>query len=169
MAELQDVTITSSFFPPLSSLCNGRWENAPSRTALTASNVAYIFYPLAINASGQNPSPGLISLGTDPHYPHKLYWRIPGASLGGMLSAVALRAVFSLSANNWEVEMIKALRSRLTINKFAVGISGKDRGRGEDEEGRGGRQGKGQRGTQKRVAEEGNSRITYSSKRNTRG
>jgi hypothetical protein len=127
--------------------------------------VAYIFDSLAINASGQKPSPGIIPLGIDPHYSHKHYWRIPNASPGGILSAVALRAVFSLSTTDDELGMVKVLHNHLILKHVLSG-----EGRGEDEEGRGGRGGKGRRGTQtrKRAAEEGNSRITRSSDKRAR-
>ncbi len=160
--ELQDVTISSSYFPPLSFLHSGQWGNAPNRTSSrpsTASDVAHIFDSLAINA-GQKPSPGLIPLSIDPHHPHKQYWRIPKASPGGMLSAIVLRSLSSTDEMLGIVRYLHALLILLLIQKkrdgLDVGLS------------RGSRGGKGQ-GTQKRAAEEGSSTSHSSNKQSIKG
>ena len=156
--------MSTSFLPPLSVLHNSRWEKAPTRTSSTAPNAARIFDSLALNNSGQRPSPSLIPLHPDqPHYSHKRYWRLPGTALGGILSAVVLRAIVSPSSADDELEMVRFLHGLLVVRKSGLdaGLSGE--GRREDEGGRGrrgggrggGRGGKGRRRTpQKRAAEE---------------
>jgi hypothetical protein len=124
---MQDFEHCTPFFPPLSVLHNGQWENAPTGTASTAPNVARIFDPLAVNASHQCWSPGLIPLHPDqPYYSHKHYWRLPKTTLGGILSAAALRATFIPMANNELVKMLKVLHSFLILRKLGVdvGLSG---------------------------------------------
>jgi len=170
--ELRDVTYCTPFSPPLSILRNGQWENAPTRTASTAPNVAYIFDPLAVYATGQRPSPSLIPLHPDHRdYPQKRYWRLPRTSLGGILSAVVLCAINSPSTADDELEMVRVLHRLLTLKKAGgvdAGLSGdagpSGEGCREDERG-GGRGGNGQWGThQKREREdeedEGNTRSS---------
>lgn len=172
--ELQDFTHCTPFFPPLSILHNGQWGNESTRTPSIAPNVARIFDSLAVNASGQRPSPGVIPLHPDhPHYPQKQYWRLPKTTLGGILSAVMwhVRANLFTADRSDELRMVELLHCLLTLKEFSVdaeltsdtGSSGEDCR--EDEEGRGGRGGDGRRGTpQKRAAEdEGNTNNKHSS------
>jgi hypothetical protein len=164
---MQNVTISTSFFPPVYTLNNGLWERAPNQDLSTSPTVAHIFNPLAVNASHQHPSPGLIPLHSDqPQYPHKLYWRLQNASLGGILATIVFRAVVNSTISD-ELELARDLRRNLTRIRPLPMPSGEGSG-GK----RGGRRGgKGQQGTPKPAAEEeGNRRVTRSStKRGPRG
>ena len=87
-------------------------------------------------------SPGLIPVHPDqPNYSHRRYWRLPKRALGGMLSAVILRAIISPSTADDELGMVRVLYGVLTLrNRGSVGAelsAGPSGGRG----GRGGRGG----------------------------
>jgi hypothetical protein len=159
--ELQDVTISTSFFPPVYILSNGLWVKAPNQTVSTGPTVAHIFDPLSVNASHQHPSPGLIPLHSDqPQHSHKLYWRLQSASLGGILSAVMFRAVVSSSLAD-ELEMARGLRRILKRRSRGDAVTSVVRGGGRRGSKRGG---KGRQGTSELAAEEeGSTRATRSS------
>jgi hypothetical protein len=167
------VTISTSFFPPLSILHNGQWEKAPAWTVSTAPKVARIFDSVTVNVLGQQPSSALIPLHPDqPHYSHKRYWQLPKTALGGILSAVVLHAILSPSTADNELNMVRVLYSLLTLRKWGgvdAGLSSEGCREDEGGGGRGGRRGdEGQQGCQgtpqKRAAEEeGNTCNTRSS------
>jgi len=158
--QLRNVDFMAGYFPPPSVLRNGRWEDARTRSTSTGPNVARIFDSLAVNDSGQRPSPGLIPLHPDhPHYSPKQYWHLPKTSLGGILSAVVLRAMNSPSTADDELEMVRALHMLLRRRRMGGVDAGPSGPSGEDHrenEGGGGRRGgKGRPGIpHKRAAEE---------------
>jgi len=120
-AKLEGFTHCTPFFPPLSMLCNGQWENAPTGTASTIPNVAYIFDPLSVNASHQPQSPSLIPLHPNHlHYLHRQYWRLPKTTLGGILSAAILHAMttptIGTTANQELLLMLRSLYAHLILN-----------------------------------------------------
>jgi hypothetical protein len=142
--ELRDVTISTSFFPPVYILSNGLWQMAPNQTVLTGPTVAHIFDPLTVNTSRQHPSPGLIPLHSDQaQFARKQYWRLQNASLEGILSAVVFRAILNPSHTD-ELELAKDLHCILT-HRRPLGVDAVPSGEGG--EGRSG--GKGEQGTPK--------------------
>jgi hypothetical protein len=161
--ELQDVTVSTSFFPKLSILCNGRWENAPDRTV--APNAAYIFDPLVVNVSDQHPSFGLIPLHTiHPQHPYKRYWRLQNASLCGILSAVILRSNLSAVTHK---DVVRLLYSHLFLMKTPiVSDSGSSDEGSREDVGCGGWRGRKRRIQEQEAEEEGNTRSgRFSTKR----
>jgi len=132
---LQRLTHCTPFFPPLSVLHNGQWENAPTGTASTAPNVARIFDPLAVNSSAQHPSPSLMPLHPDhPDYSHKRYWRLPKTTLSGILSAVVWRVTALPFNDDDESGLVGILHALLVFRAFDIraGLGG-DAGRGSGE------------------------------------
>ena len=189
-AQLQGVTLPSTFFPPLSIVHNGKWEIAPHWTVPLAPNAAHIFDSLAINGLDQCPSPGFIPLHPDdPQYSQKRYWQLQNINFGGVLTAIILHGVLTPYTND-ELKMVKVLFSLLTISKLGgvdtgpsdnpgpggnaanAGPSGNPRPSGEGhreiEGSRGGRGKRGNKGRQKKAADEGSTRITRSSTKRMR-
>jgi hypothetical protein len=111
--ELGRIKIPVASFPSLSILSNGQWVSAPPETAPTAPNTARIF-----DARINDPPE---SLGVIPLYEghpqdsQTRYWRLPKATLGGILSAGMLRAVISSSDVDAELVRVRILYGHLQI------------------------------------------------------
>jgi hypothetical protein len=135
-SKLREITVPTAFSPPLSILHNGQWENAPNQTVPTTPNAAYIFDSLAVNASGQLPSPGAIPLHPDqPYYSHNRYWRLQHTTLSGILSAVILHSSSGPSTAD-DLKMVRVLHDLLK-NRKAGGVDAGPSGEGHREDGGG--------------------------------
>jgi hypothetical protein len=176
--QLVDLSISTCHFPGLSILRDGQWIPARLQTSPTTPNVARIFDALALPAMGATRNPGIIPLhASQPEYSQTRYWRLPKTTLGGILSAVMLRAINRTHEGCEELGLAKALYSLLSLQETGVGTSASGSGGpggggtgGPDGNASGGRSAgpsKGRPSTRKRGAE-GESSNTPS-KKPTRG
>ena len=128
--QLVDLSISTCHFPGLSILRDGQWIPARLRTSPTAPNVARIFDALALPATGATRNPGIIPLhASQPEYTQTRYWRLPKTTLGGILSAVMLRAINRTHEGCEELRLAKALYSLLSLQETGVGTSASGSGR----------------------------------------
>jgi hypothetical protein len=123
--ELRELSYPTPFFPSLSVLHNGQWENAPTGMAPTAPDAARIFDSIAVNStSGRHPVPGLIPLHPDhPNYSDKLYWRLPKTTIGGILSAAAWKVIMTPPSTNESFKMLQILYHGLGLKATGIDLA----------------------------------------------
>jgi hypothetical protein len=116
--ELEELILVIPVFPHLSILRDNQWVPPPSEATPATQHVARIFDARSLPARGFDISLSFVPLyAGHPQFRETRYWRLPKATLEGVLSAVMLRAVVGPTIGD-ELLIAKALYGWLIYQQW---------------------------------------------------